>query len=158
MNPIQIASSVLGIVLLAAVGAYVWNCENAKTFKDKAVALAEVARDNAIKENVRNKLAKEKSDAELTNARSDNVSLDQRLRDERARASRMSRPAPSAPSPERACFRGPILDAAVQRLIDDIYAENERRDAELSEIIRQGQDAVTALDSVKRWAQEPRRP
>ena len=152
MNPLNIVSGVLSAVLLAGIGYYVWSCEDAKAFKDKAVVLAEAARDAAIKQMVKDRKAKEQADENLKVARSDNVTLDERLRDERARASRMSRPAPRAPSPERACFKGPIIDAAVTRLIDDIYAENERRDAELSEIARQCQDAVSALDSVKAWA------
>jgi len=154
MNPLNIIYGVLGLAIVSAIGGYVWYCEDAKNFKDKAVALAEVARDKAIKQMVQDRNRKEKADAELKILRADNQSLDQRLRDERARGRRVSRPTPRAPSPERACFRGPILDAAVTRLIDDIYDENERRDKELSEIARQCQDAVSGLDTAKRWAKE----
>jgi hypothetical protein len=153
VNPLNIIYSVLGLAIVSAVGWYIYQCEEAKDFKDKAVVLAEAARDEAIKENVKNRKAKEKADAELKDLRAANDSLDQRLRDERARARAVSRPAARAPSPERACFRGPILDAALTRLIDDIYAENERRDTELSEIARLCQDAVSGLNSAKTWAQ-----
>jgi hypothetical protein len=155
MNPLNIIYSVVGVALLSAIGWYYIECERAKDFKDKAVALAEVARDNAIKQMAQDRKAKEKADAELKIARADNDALDQRLRDERARARSVSRPAPRAPSPERACFRGPILDAAVSQLINHIYDEYERRDQELSQIARECQDAVSGLDVAKRWAQQP---
>lgn len=153
MNPLNIIYGVVGLALVTAVGTYIWRCEDAKDFKDKAVVLAEAARDKAIKQMVQDRKAKENADAELKNLRADYAALDKRLSDERARARRVSRPAPRAPSPERACFRGPIIDAAVARLIDDIYAENERSDQELSAIGRQCQDAVAGLNVAKEWAQ-----
>ena len=154
MNPLNILYSVITAAVIGAAGYYVWSCEDAKSFKDKAVALAEAARDAAIKQMVKDRQAKEKADANLKVVRADNDALDKRLRDERARARRMARPAPRAPSPERACFKGPVFDAAITRLLDDLYAEVERRDRELSEIGRQCQDAVSTLDSVKAWASE----
>jgi hypothetical protein len=153
MNPLNIIYGVVSVALLTAIGWYAWECERAKDFKDGAVVLAEAARDKAIKQMMKDRKAKEKADAELKTLRAANDTLDQQLRDARARARAMSRPAPRAPSPERACFRGPIIDAAVTRLIDDIYAENERRDQELSELTRLCQDAVDGLDVAKRWAQ-----
>ena len=154
MNPLNIIYGLLGLAIVSAVSGYVWYCEDAKDFKDKAVALAEVARDNAIKQMVLDRNRKEKADAELKTLRAGNLSLDQQLRDERARVRALSRPAARAPSPDRACFRGPILDAAVTRLINDIYAEHERRDQDLSEFARQCQDAVSGLDTAKKWAKE----
>jgi hypothetical protein len=153
MNPLNIVYGVISVVLVAAIGWYYVECKRAKDFKDKAVALAEVARDNAIKKMAQDRKAKEKADAELKTLRAAHSDLDKRLSDERTRARAMSRPAAGAPSPERACFRGPILDAAVTRLIDDIYTEYERRDQELSQIARLCQDAVDGLDVAKRWAQ-----
>ena len=153
MNPLQIVYSVLTAAILAGAGYYVWQCEDAKAFKDKAVVLAEAARDAAIKQMVRDRQAKEKADAALKVARDDNDSLDKRLRDERARSRTVSRFPARAPSPERACFRGPIIDAAVARLIEDISRSSGQLDTELSAIVGQCQDAVSGLDTAKAWAQ-----
>jgi hypothetical protein len=120
--------------------------------------LAEQARDSAIKQMVLYRKAKENSDAELKKLRADNKSLVQRLRDERALSRSLSRVAARAPSPERACFKGAILDAAVTRLIDETSATNAELDRELSQIVGLGQDAVSGLDTAKKWVQETLRP
>ena len=153
MNPLNIIYGVISAAVLGAIGFYIWECESAKTFKDKAVVMAEAARDAAIKQMVRDRQAKEKADAALKIARADNQSLDKRLRDERARARSVSRFPARAPSPERACFRGPIIDAAVARLIEDISRSSGQLDTELSAIVGQCQDAVSWLDTAKAWAQ-----
>jgi len=152
MNPFSIISGVVSIVLLSAMGWYVWKCEDAKDFKDKAVVLAEKARDEAIATMALYRKSKEKADAELKKLRAANSSLDQRLRDERARSRSLSALAARAPSPERACFKGPVLDSAITRLIDETSATNAELDRELSQIVGLGQDAVSGLDSVKAWA------
>ena len=153
MNPLNIIYGALSAAIVGAIAIYIWNCENAKDFKDKAVVLAEAARDSAIKEMTRTKLLKEKTDAEIKRLAADNITLDQRLRDERARGRAMSKPAHRAPSPERACFRGPIIDAAITRFIEDASAANGQLDAELSAIVREGEAARISLDGAKRWAQ-----
>jgi len=101
---------------------------------------------------------KEKADAELTTLRADNLSLDQRLRDERARGRALSKPSVRAPSAERACFKGTLLDAAIARLIEETSTANTRLDGEVSEIVGRGQDAVSGLDTAKKWAQETLKP
>ena len=152
MNPFSIISGVLSVVLLSAMGWYVWKCEDAKDFKDKAVVLAEKARDESIATMALYRQSKEKADAELKKLRVDNRSLSERLSSERARSRSLSALAARAPSPERACFKGAVLDAAVTRLIDETSATNAELDRELSQIVGLGQDAVSALDSVKAWA------
>ena len=98
--------------------------------------------------------SKEKTDAELKTLRADNLSLDERLRDARARGRAVSKPAPRAPSPDRACFKGPLLDAAIARLIDETSRANTELDGEISEIAGRGQDAVSGLNTAKVWASD----
>lgn len=156
MNPLNIIYGVLGLAIVAGVGVYAWKCEDAKQFKDMAVVLADAARDKAIAQMVKDRKLKEKADAELEALRAANTELDKRLRDERARSRAVSKPAARAPSPERACFKGPLFDAAVARLVDELWLSEQRLDEEVSRLTRQCQDAVAGLDSAKRWAQEPR--
>ena len=157
MNPLQALYGIIGLAVVSGVGWYIYDCESTKTeyavFKSNVELLGKKAETDKIKREAQDKLAKEKADAELKNLRADNQSLNQQLRDSRARSRALSRPAPRAASPERACFKGALLDAAVTRLVDNIYNEYERRDKELSEIARQCQDAVSGLDSAKVWAQ-----
>lgn len=153
MNPLNIIYGVVVLALVSAVGGYIWYCEDAKDFKDKAVVLAEDARDKAIKRMVLDRKAKEKADAELKNVRADNLVLDKRLRDERARSRTLSRPGARAPSADRACFKGPLIDAATKRLVDELWDANERLDEKISGLARQCQDAIAGLDTAKNWAQ-----
>jgi hypothetical protein len=152
MNPLNVIYGVVSVAIFSAVGWYVWQCEDAKGFKDKAVVLAEKARDEAVATMVLYRQSKEKADAEFKKLRADNRSLSERLSSERARSRSLSALATRAPSPERACFKGSVLDAAVTRLIDETSATNTDLDRELSQIVGLGQDAVSALDSVKVWA------
>ena len=153
MNPLNVIYGIVSVAIFSAVGWYIWQCEDSKDFKDKAVTLAEQARDGAIKQMVLYRQSKEKADAELKALRADNKSLDQRLRDERARSRALSRVAARAPSPERACFKGPALDAAIARFIDEASAADAELDRELSQIVGLGQDAIIGLDVAKAWAQ-----
>jgi len=153
MNPLQIISGVVSVAILSAMGWYVWQCEEAKDFKDKAVMLAEKARDDAIVTIALYRKSKENADAELKKLRVDNRSLSERLSGERARSRSLSALAARAPSPERACFKGAILDSAIARLIDETSETNAELDRELSQIVGLGQDAVMGLDVAKAWTQ-----
>ena len=152
-------------VLFLSMGAVTWiqtsRLETCQTEFAGFKATVKAAGDAAIKEKARveaeTKALKEKTDAEIKIALADNKSLAGQLHDDRARSRALSKPAPRAPSPARACFRGPIIDAAVARLVEDASASHGQLDAELSAIVGEGEAARIGLDGAKRWAQAPPR-
>lgn len=154
MSPLQIVQSVIGVLLVAGIGYYIYDCESAKTFQARAVLLAEAAKDKAEKETRRLTALKEKSDADIKALRADNLSLDKRLSSERARSRAMSRTGPITASAERACFKGPLLDAAIARFLAETSEAHFRLYDDIVEVARSGTDAVSALDSAKVWAKD----
>ena len=153
---------IAGAVALAVIGGLLVvqtkRLETCKTeyaaFVSETKRLGEEAERQKKEQEAADLKEKEKADAELTTIRSDNLSLDQQLRDSRARGRALSKPAARAPSAERACFKGPLLDATIRQFFEETRTAVIGLDRELSEIVRQGQDAVSGLDTSKKWAQQ----
>lgn len=138
-------TTILGGVLLIAVGGYVLHCEHVKKDRASFIATLEAQAAAQKKENERitkeNVSRKEKADAETTKLRTANATLSKRLRDN-AGASVLPAPAPGAGSPDRACFGRADLDRALQRFTGGA-----------AELVIQGDEARVGLDVARRWAQ-----
>lgn len=140
-NPLQVVYAVGAVVVVALVGTYIYKCESAMTFKERAVMLAEDAKKRAEKQAENDRDAKERSDAENTKLRTDLAVSDKRLRDERASRSRVP-PAPTGSRrPDLATFDRAELERAMAHL-----------DERGAGIAREGAAATVDLDTAKRWA------
>ena len=137
--------AIIGLVLLAAVGAYVWHCERTKlnhaVFVADTERLGQEAEAAAEKRAKEDKAEKEKTDAKIKNLLAANKRLAGELRDARSRSSLVPPAAPGAKRPDLACFDRPLVQSALSRFEDEIAARFEECDA-----------GAIALDAARGWA------
>lgn len=140
----------LGAAVLVTVMGVALKVQSARLDAAKAEYAAFVAQTKAAGEAAQkaadarakqDKLNKERSDAEIKKLHAANVSLANSLRDARARGHYVPRAAPGARDPDLACFSRAELESAIGRL-----------DAGLSAIALTGDQAVTAIESLREWA------
>jgi len=146
MNPLQIIYGVVGLIIVSAVGGYIWNCESQKekfaVYKSNVELLGKKAQADADKQKADDKLRKEKADAENKRT-ADNLRLTiKRLRD--ANASRGIVPAAPAGSsrPDLAAFDRAEYLGATGKLVEGLRG-----------LADEGTAATVDLDTAKTWAQ-----
>ena len=141
---------ILGGILLALVGGYVWHCEAQKreysVFLNETRRQGKEAKASADKKIAAYQAAKEKSDAENKALRAGNAALDLKLRGERAARGYLPPATPGAQRPDRASFDRAELGGALRRL-----------DERVSGLIGEGDASRIDLDTARRWAQELQR-
>ena len=141
MNPLQIVYSVIGLVLVAGIGTYIYKCESAMTFAERAAILAEDAKKKAEKRAADDRKSKEKADAENKRLVADNAALSKRLSSERARSRFLSQPAPASRRPDLACFAREDFERATRQLDKGLSGLAERCD-----------EGAIALQVARQWS------
>jgi hypothetical protein len=102
----------------------------------------EAAKKSAQIQEAADKKRKDTADAENVRLRTANAALARSLRESRSSAGYLPKPAPGSASPDRITFDREALESAIRRLDDG-----------LSAIAESGDQAITDLDTAKRWAQ-----
>ena len=142
MNPLQIVYGVIGLVLAAGVGTYIYKCESAMTFAQKAAILAEDAKKKAEARAADDRKAKEKADAENERTIAGLRADIKRLRKPTALGGSMSaNPAGSRCPDGQVCY-----DKALYQRTDGIFVAGARGLAD------EGSEIAVDLATAQVWA------
>jgi hypothetical protein len=140
-----------GYAVYLAIGAallltgYIKGCTDERVksvaFQAKVEALGEEAKKRVKEQEAKDKLKKEQADRENQVSSKRIADLSRQLRESRSAKRYVPPAAPGSASPDRATFDRAELESAIRRL-----------DAEVSGIAAQGDQAVTDLNTARKWA------
>ena len=143
MNPLQIVYSVLALVLLAGAGTYIYKCESAMRFAERAAILAEDAKKKADEQAASDRQAKEKADAENERTIAGLRANIKRLRQPTSGGSVSANPPGSRCPDGQVCY-----DKAEYQRADGVFVAGARGLAD------EGSEIAVDLSTAQTWAKD----
>jgi hypothetical protein len=138
-------AALLGLGVLLLLTGYIKGCTDERVksvaFQAKVEALGEEAKKRVKEQEAKDKLKKEQADRENQVSSKRIADLSRQLRESRSAKRYVPPAAPGSASPDRATFDRAILERAIQQL-----------DGEVSGIVAEGDQAVTDLNTARKWA------